>query len=560
MTWETFAAQASPVHANKLDANLAHLRGSCIFSDEYATLQLAATAAAGGKTLRVRGIYDITASTVLDSNTHVILERGSDVRTVTNDIFHFVATSKANILIEGPGKISKPSSSGVSYAAGVKFDQCTDVHVRGVDFSGMQWAGVWIKRCNRWSVRLSYMHDWIGTNQDASGVCVYEDSSDGVAEFNWLIGGDHGVLLQDPYSTSALQPKRNKIANNWISGQRVYGIALYLPAQVAVFTASISTTTLTVTAVTSGTLAVGTLVANNSTGVTYGYITALGTGTGGTGTYTLDTSNTIASTTMVVSTVNSTSNDVIGNDIRDVTGLGNAGGGMGIYGAGAGLGGTKIALNTIANCCISTTQRSLAPGGIGLNGVPSKSVRPVLNANIIEGMVQGDGYSVVGSPGGCIITGGSVTIPVSNNGAGPGGAQLLGWPVRLLNSANVTINGLDAKCNGTQPVLYVTATTNVRINGGQYTAAGTIAIETEGVCTGGFMDKTANWGTAAAGMKNAGTGFAVEWRSNAAPTAGQWAVGDRTQQTVSAVGQPKGWNCTTAGTFGTMVHTSEGNL
>lgn len=559
MTWTDFNSQLSPVHSDKLMVNLAHLRGSCIFSDEYTTLQLAA-AAAGNKTLLVRGTYLITASVALESHTHVILEKNSDVQTTTSDIFHFVATGKTNILIDGPGKISKPASSGVSYAAGVKFDQCTDVHVRGVEFAGMQWAGVWIKRCNRWSTRLNYMHDWIGTNQDASGVCVYEDSSDGVAEFNWITGGDHGVLLQDPYSTSALQPKRNKIANNWISGQRVYGIALYLPAQVAVFTASISTTTLTVTAVTSGTLAVGTLVANNSTGVTYGYITALGTGTGGTGTYTLDTSNTIASTTMVVSTVVSTSNQLIGNHIRDVTGLGNAGGGMGIYGAGAGLGGTLIAANTIANCCINTTQRSLAPGGIGLNGVPSRAVRPVCDANTIEGMTQGDGYSLVGSPGGCIITGGSVTIPSSNAGAGPGGAQLLGNPVRLQTSANVTINGLDAACKGTQPAFYCTDTTQVRVNGGQYSSAGTIVIETGGVCTGGFLDKTANWGTAAAGMKNAGTGFAVEWRSNAAPTAGQWAVGDRTQQTVSAIGQPKGWNCTTAGTFGTMVHTSEGNL
>lgn len=63
-------------------------------------------------------------------------------------------------------------------------------------------------------------------------------------------------------------------------------------------TGSISGTTLTVTAVTNGTLAVGQLI--SGTGVTAKtYITALGTGTGGTGTYVVGISQTVASTTIV---------------------------------------------------------------------------------------------------------------------------------------------------------------------------------------------------------------------------------------------------------------------
>lgn len=65
----------------------------------------------------------------------------------------------------------------------------------------------------------------------------------------------------------------------------------------AYFTGSIATTTLTVTAVTNGTLAVGQVV--SGTGVTAGtYITALGTGVGGTGTYTVGVSQTVASSTL----------------------------------------------------------------------------------------------------------------------------------------------------------------------------------------------------------------------------------------------------------------------
>jgi hypothetical protein len=65
----------------------------------------------------------------------------------------------------------------------------------------------------------------------------------------------------------------------------------------AVVTAAISTTTMTVSAVTSGTLAVGQRI--TGTGVTaQTYITALGTGTGETGTYTVSASQTVSSTTI----------------------------------------------------------------------------------------------------------------------------------------------------------------------------------------------------------------------------------------------------------------------
>lgn len=65
----------------------------------------------------------------------------------------------------------------------------------------------------------------------------------------------------------------------------------------AVVTGSISSTTLTVTEVTSGTLAVGQLI--SGTGVTLGTtITAILTGAGGVGTYTVSASQTVASTTI----------------------------------------------------------------------------------------------------------------------------------------------------------------------------------------------------------------------------------------------------------------------
>jgi hypothetical protein len=66
----------------------------------------------------------------------------------------------------------------------------------------------------------------------------------------------------------------------------------------ALVTGSIAVTTMTVTAVTSGTLIIGQVL--SGTGVTAGTtITAFGTGTGGTGTYTVSVSQTVASTAIV---------------------------------------------------------------------------------------------------------------------------------------------------------------------------------------------------------------------------------------------------------------------
>lgn len=55
-----------------------------------------------------------------------------------------------------------------------------------------------------------------------------------------------------------------------------------------------------------------------------------------------------------------------------------------------------------------------------------------------------------------------------------------------------------------------------------------------------------------------GGGPAIYVGDTGAPTVGTWAVGDHCAKTNPAVGQPKGWFCTVAGTPGTW--TSEGNL
>lgn len=71
---------------------------------------------------------------------------------------------------------------------------------------------------------------------------------------------------------------------------------------VAAFTAAQATTVLTVSAITAGSLGVGSVI-KNAAGEILGTVISLGTGTGGTGTYNLNTSATVGSAAMTANTV-----------------------------------------------------------------------------------------------------------------------------------------------------------------------------------------------------------------------------------------------------------------
>ena len=149
----------------------------------------------------------------------------------------------------------------------------------------------------------------------------------------------------------------------------------------AIVTGSISTTTLTVTAVQSGTLAVGQVIFGNGIGQNT-VITALGTGSGGVGTYTVSKSQTVASTsinaaaspaivtgeisgtTLTVTAVTSGSlvigQTIIGTGITDgtiITALGTGTGGTGTY--------TVSASQTVSSTTVYASNWSILPATDG---------------------------------------------------------------------------------------------------------------------------------------------------------------------------------------------------
>jgi len=234
-----------------------------------------------------------------------------------------------------------------------------------------------------------------------------------------LSGGSQMVVVCGPYVyvlTSNLSASvvgvlststgRVGISDNGINAYIVDGVSRYTwrisnPSN-AIFTGSISGTTLTVTAVSSGTIA-----ANQSlsgVGVTSEtVITALGTGTGGVGTYTVNLSQTLASGSLNSSTVGAKFTAAITGTTMTVSAVTS-----GTIYLGQTVQGTGVTAGTIVSAFVSGT------GGIGTYTVSaSQTVASVtmygLNFSILpnnDGAFTGansvdivDNYFVYNNPG-----------------------------------------------------------------------------------------------------------------------------------------------------------------
>ncbi len=137
-------------------------------------------------------------------------------------------------------------------------------------------------------------------------------------------------------------------------------------AEAASFTGSISGTTLTVSSVASGTLAVGQLI--DGTGVTDGtYISALGSGTGGTGTYTVSPSQTAISAPMTAGTPGVAYDSVSGafvvssGSVGDDSSIGYASGALA----------TSLLLTAATGAVLSQGADAITTGTVGafMNGI-----------------------------------------------------------------------------------------------------------------------------------------------------------------------------------------------
>jgi hypothetical protein len=168
---------------------------------------------------------------------------------------------------------------------------------------------------------------WVGVGSATNGTNGAIYSYDGIT---WVVGSGATFSSYEGGSTTGGQAGTAWNGSRWIittgstscTNPVFYsdnGINWTQSTTTAVVTGSIATTVLTVTAITSGTVLIG-QVLNTASG---GVITSFGTGRGGTGTYNISVSQTVASTT-ITGTLTAGGTCAVWNSGRFIVGLRNA--------------------------------------------------------------------------------------------------------------------------------------------------------------------------------------------------------------------------------------------
>jgi len=192
----------------------------------------------------------------------------------------------------------------VDYANGVSVVSGSKITVTTAGIYNLQWSGQFENSDNA----IHNISVWL--RKDGVGPGVNIAGSRGViacpARKSATLG-DEGITIQGWNYFIELQT--NEFVEIWWTTDSALVRLKAFPVDFAVFTGSISGTTLTVTAVTSGTIKVGSDVTGTGVFIPT-YITALGTGTGGIGTYTVDASQTVASTSLTSTYTPSTASSV----------------------------------------------------------------------------------------------------------------------------------------------------------------------------------------------------------------------------------------------------------
>lgn len=142
----------------------------------------------------------------------------------------------------------------------------------------------------------------------------------------------------------------------------------------------------------------------------------------------------------------------------------------------------------------------------------------------------------------------------SGNALKSSGANAQGISVSRVVNSVISNNKMSCGFIG----LYLNDCTNVRGSSNNCRESGTYTVASGGVNSNTFFDSSNDFDmTNPAGIL-AGDGVALEQRSDSAPAGGYWFRGSRVEQSLPAVGSPKGWVCTVSGSPGTWV--SEGSL
>ncbi len=175
------------------------------------------------------GTYLVSATIKIPSGVTVRGAGASATQVVcANGGISIFKTSDATGVIVEKLKISVTSVSKEAHTGAVEFRKSTHCACNECEIVGCNWHGVWIFDSEYCSVDHCHFHDFQGSVQDSSDVCVYNRSHHNSVTNNRCFGGNwHGIAIQDPYSNSL--PSNNTVTNNTVAGQQAYGLMVYMP-------------------------------------------------------------------------------------------------------------------------------------------------------------------------------------------------------------------------------------------------------------------------------------------------------------------------------------------
>jgi hypothetical protein len=564
ITVEEFVAGVVPTNYTFLPRDIRRY-GAAIDGVTDDTGAVQAWASLGGDlSWPVVGTSIISAQINLESNSTITFAKGAVIQTATPGINLFSANSKTNIRIDS-GKFKQTTANNAASVGGIIFDACSFCQVLNCEFEGMQWAGVYLNNSSNCDVVGNYFHDFLASAAgDKSDIIVYRNSSFNNISSNRCYGGlnvDNGILVQDPGGIGTFLPSYNKVINNRVRDHKSYGIAVYIggtqQGNNEVSGNIVENITGNGIFAGSGIYCVGRglgaqkVIANVVRNCCISITNALN---GPAGISVNDTvvgasklivcDNIVEEMTQCPGILVSTCIGgaiVTGNNVRmPVQNNGTGPGGAAFAGEGIRLfssddvdvsGNVVLQLGTAD--AFNSFASSVSLNRINVNGnIFRASVGNALRFDRTAAFVYTD----------CVISGNQLRTDAAAN------------MMQLTGCDRLSVTGNCGSAN-TASALSITSCTRALISNNSGNTNGANGVATAGTCTGSYYALTNNFnGT----IINAATGLKTAFFSNVSPATGTAAVGDSAEQSVPAVGSPKGWRCTVAGSPGTWV--SRGNL
>jgi parallel beta-helix repeat protein len=470
--------------------------------------------------------------------------------------FAFVGINKSQVVIDSLWIYSTtPSVTSPSGAVGLQggvFNTVTNLNV-----VGMRQYGVWLYDSSYNTVDNCRFDGWIGAyQQDSCDIAVLNQANWNTISNNKCFGGgDHGILVQDTYAGA--QPTGNKILGNTVGAHLAYGIAVYMTNNFNTKTQVMNNEVRDIIGSSlsgasgagiylqsaPGTICSGNTVSNCCISTTNFFTLApaaigITTPSGILGTPVIVSNNSLDSIRgPCISAITNGSPVLIQNNACVLDCADSAANPVSIY------------VSNSPRCVISNNNITHTSPNYALS-VIARSATTVVSTAILSNSVRASQYGVAVNT---IDTSSHEGLRFSNN-------FIEGCTVQTIQIAKVTGAVITANVAfGAAIVFELNASPRARIDANYLSSSDTTtpAIIFSGSSAGSIFSET---NTVLNRVDNAaGSGVIVSQYGNAAPVTGNnWNVSDRVIQSVSVVGQPKGWRCTVAGNPGTWV--SEGNL